>query len=73
MLAEGAPLLSYFYAYGNKFSGSIPASIGRLTALKYLALNNKCVRRAAGARLQRRAVRPGLTRRGCGGRGGAAS
>ena len=38
LLAEGAPTLTYLHAQRNKFTGTIPAAIGRMTGLNYLAL-----------------------------------
>lgn len=50
LLAEGAPSLAYFNVQRNKFVGSIPAAIGRMTALTYLALSINLVRTRYGYR-----------------------
>jgi len=41
--AEACPACAFSHLYGNQLSGTIPSSLGNLTALTYL-----CVRRAEG-------------------------
>ena len=43
--AEACPACAFSYLYGNQLSGTIPSSLGSLTALTYL-----CVRRDEGRR-----------------------